>query len=169
MLVLKPEMLPNKRLFTPAVRLLAVMGLFALSVTILAEPAYANCKRHIYNKSSYYWHFTIENSSYPNYVNFAIGPGETKSFWHNTGSGWRRVKLVRMDASGTWPNTNLIVRYDLGRWDKSDCYITHTPDYGQKELCKKSYWKQGKIVHKGCPVPQVVLNDPADGDIVLID
>lgn len=125
----------------PSVRFLAALGTSVLFMVASSASAHAHCLRHIYNNTSRAtWFFTILDQPSNNIVERYIKPGESSSYWIVTDGVDRGVYLT---IRSMW----LGEKTESAALEGSDCYFRHEgrSDYG------------------------VIWNEPADGDVTIVD
>ena len=123
-------------------KIATVLGGAALSLSVLSQPVFADCTRHIYNKSLNVWSYGFTNSEdEPLGDNAIVVPnGETAVIEYDTSDDapkWLRLEKVT--------------------------YTDGKPHY------KASFRLNGcYLVHDG-RTDRAILNDPADGDVIFVD
>ncbi|MFT5796812.1 MAG: hypothetical protein ACI84R_000865 [Candidatus Azotimanducaceae bacterium] len=112
------------------------------SLTLLSQPAFADCTRHVYNKSENVWSFGFTATAEEKLGDDAtiIANGETAVIEHITGGA--KPKWLRLEK----------VTYTDGK-----------PHY------KASFLMNGCYIQHNGRTDRAVLNDPADGDVIFID
>ncbi|MFT5784807.1 MAG: hypothetical protein ACI9KK_000150 [Ascidiaceihabitans sp.] len=112
------------------------------SLALLSQPAFADCTRHVYNKSENVWSFGFTSSVDEKLGDDAmiVASGKTAVIEHITGGSepkWLRLEKVTYTDGKTHYKASFLM---------NGCYIKHT---GRTD--------------------RAVLNDPADGDVIFID
>ena len=112
------------------------------SLTLLSQPAFADCTRHVYNKSENVWSFGFTSTAEEKLGDDAmiVASGKTAVIEHITGGS--EPKWLRLDK----------VTYTDGK-----------PHY------KASFLMNGCYIQHTGRTDRAVLNDPADGDVIFID
>lgn len=120
----------------------AALGAAITSLMILAQPAFADCTRHIYNKSLNVWSYGFTKSADEKLGDNAIiiASGDTAEIEYVTDGG--PLKWLRLEK----------VTYTDGK-----------PHY------KESFAVNGCYLEHDGVTGRAVLNDPADGDVIFID
>ncbi len=112
------------------------------SLMLLSQPVFADCTRHIYNKSLNVWSYgftkTVDEKLGDNAI--IIANGDTATIEYVTGGS--EPKFLRLEK----------VTYTDGK-----------PHY------KKSFAVNGCYLQHDGSTGRAVLNDPADGDVIFID
>ena len=120
----------------------AVFGTAALGLTMLSQPAFADCTRHIYNLSTNVWSYGFTTSEDEKLGENAIivRNGETATIEYDTSSDEPKwLRLEKVTYTDGKPHYKASFRV-------SGCYLRHDGSTGR-----------------------AVLNDPADGDVKFID
>jgi hypothetical protein len=132
---------PKANKHAPKAGLPAFMGAVIIAVVASSAPAYAHCERHIYNNTSRaVWHISITDQPSNNVVERYIEPGESSSYWIVTDGTFRGVYL-------TVHSTGLGTVNQMATLDGSSCYFEH----------------EGRSTYG------VRWNEPADGDVTIVD
>ena len=118
------------------------IGTAVLGLTLLSQPAFADCTRHIYNLSTNVWSFGFTKSEDEKLGDNAIIVlnGETATIEYDTSTDdpkWLRLEKVTYTDGKPHYKASFRV---------SGCYLQHDGSTGR-----------------------AVLNDPADGDVKFID
>jgi len=79
----------------------AFMGAFTIAVVAGSAPAYADCKQHVYNHTSNFWHMRIYNQPTINTVaDHDIPPGGSLAYLIVTDGMQRLMELNKMPTPG---------------------------------------------------------------------
>ncbi|MEP1522951.1 hypothetical protein [Ascidiaceihabitans sp.] len=120
----------------------ALSGTAFLALSLLSGAAFADCTRHIYNKSANVWSygFTASEDEELDDKALVIVNGETA-----------KIEYVTGDSAPKWLRLEKVT------------YTDGKPHYKESFAVNGCY-----LVHDGV-TGRAVLNDPADGDVIFID